>query len=341
MLTIERGRTNVVPPVLLTACVVLLFMRGVSIFYATFYHKAPEKIVAWQQPKALDKSRRDLLSRPSLYFFCDNSNQFNSIMTQLYDNMLFQNREIVSMINESVIPIRVVLNGEKSDALSKSLKNSLRISNTPSVCLALPNGAYVEGTAWQSDRMFVAFLHDAMEHSVRTAGFEAMRNTDWDTACRAFQLDFENKPSDELVDYYGTIYWSIALRHNHNDARAREVLQDALKRNKKALYFDKDDRWPEPCVHFLLGEINWDELKKRAAEYKNKHKYQAETAQYVYAVNLFLEGKTEQAKKELREVAENKDTRYYYSGKFARAELRALGETYPKEEEDNDTESYD
>lgn len=337
MLTIERGRTNVVPLTLLIACIVLFLLRGAVVYYATFFHSVPEKMIAWGQPKPIDKSRTDLLATPRLYFLCDTGDQWNKIFTDIYDSLLFQNREVAALINKTYIPIKVELKGEKSDALSKSIKSTLRATYCPGVYITLPNGAVVDSTTWQSDRMFVAFLKDALRRSSHTAAFEAMRKADWTVACRAFQLDYDAKSIDETVDLYGAIYWSFALRHKNQEEKARKVLEDALRRNKKALIFDKDDTWPEPCVHYLLGDLTHAELMKKAAAYKKKNRYQDETARFVYGVNLLLAGKTELAKTELKKVAENRDSAYYYSGKMARAELRALGENYPEQEEEEES----
>jgi len=254
--------------------------------------------------------------------------------------MLFHNREVAAIIKRSTIPVKVVLKGENSDALSKSLKGSLRVTTTPAICLALPNGKKVDDTSWQSDRMFVAFLKDALKRQSRSAAFEAMRKNDWPLACKAYEIDHKDSANALRVDLYDTIYWSVALRHNNDDTTARKVLEEALARTKKSFKFDQKDNWPEPCVDYLLGNISYDELMKLSATNKTKHSYRDETAHYVCGIKYLLDGNKELAIKELRKIADDRGARYLYSAKFARAELRALGENYPEKDEDDDLSYY-
>jgi hypothetical protein len=336
MRMIEPGRTNVVPLTMLLLCIGLFLSRTAAIFYGAFFQPALDNMISWNQPKPLDKSRRDLLSTPTLYFFCDTSDQVNQIWTQILDNMLFHNQEIATLIKEKMIPVKVVLHGENSDALSKSLKDSLHVTSCPAICLALPNGKLVNSASWQSDRMFVAFLKDGLKRKSYTAALEAMRNNDWVGACRAYEIVQRESKDDIRFDLYDKVYWSIALRHIKDETKARAVLEDALKRTRKSFKLDKKDNWPEPCVDYLLGNLSYDELMKAAAANKKKSNYHDETVHYICGVKYLLDGNDKLARKELRMVAENQGARYLYAAKFARAELRALGEKFPERDDDDD-----
>lgn len=254
--------------------------------------------------------------------------------------MLFHNREIAQLLKEAVIPIKVTLKGENSDALSKSLKNSCHILSTPAFCVTLPNGAIVDSTSWQSDRMFVAYLKDAVKRSLNKAAVEAMKRNDFALACRAFEADYKNNVNNNRFDLYDTMYWSIALRHQKDDTKARNVLIEARDRYSKYFKFDKNDNWPEPCINYMLGEISQEELMKKASEKKEKYSYKEDTARYICGTKFLLEGNVELAKKELKPVADSTSARYHTAAKFARAELRALGEHYPEKAEEDDDSSY-
>lgn len=344
MRMIDPGRTNVVPLTMIAFCIGLLILRTVVIYYGTFYQPAQENMIVWNQPKKMDRSRKDLLSKPTLYFFCDGSDQWNKAITQVAESMLFHNREVAALIEKSVVPVKVVLNGENNDVVSNSLKNALHVSNCPDICVALPNGKRIDRTSWQSDRMFLAFLRDALRMQPRRAAIEAMGRCDWGLACRGFELDHINKADAITVDLYDTMYWAIALRHHKDDGAARKVLEDALARNKTSFKgFVQDDNWPEPCIKFLLGDLTYEELMKVAKDKKKKsrYSYRPETAHYICGANYLLDGKIEPAKKELRIIAKSNTASHLYAAKLARAELRALGEDFPEKDDDYDDDEVE
>lgn len=118
---IETGRTNAIPRTLIILCIGLFVMRAVAVFYGTYSQQAPVNLIAWQQPKPIDKSRRDLLSKPYLYFFFENSDQLHSIIGQVFESMLFQNREVARLIKTEFNPVKVAINEDKPEGVSKSL----------------------------------------------------------------------------------------------------------------------------------------------------------------------------------------------------------------------------
>ncbi len=333
---IEPGRTNAVPRTLIALCIGLFFLRASAVFYGTYYQKTPVNLISWQQPKPIDRSRQDLLSKPTLYFFYDTSDQFHTITAQVFESMLFHNREVARQINSEFIPVKVSLNEEETDALANSLSKSFSVYSFPSVYIALPNGKQVSHTTWNSDRMFQAFLNDSLITAVSKAAAEAMRTADWSLAIKAYERASKENFHGSIPNPSDAINWSIALRHQKNEARAKEVLEAELRKNKLPKIIASKDDWPVPCIDYLLGKISRDELMKKATGESDKYGYKGSTLHYVLGENLLLDGRQEDAIKELRIAAEDTRSPYLYSAKYARAQLRALGEKVPEEKEDED-----
>ncbi len=339
MRMIESGRTNVVPKTLIVLCIGLFLMRAAAVFYGTFFQQPPAKLIAWQEPKPIDKSRRDLLSKPFLYFFYENSDQMQRITAQVFENMLFQNREIAHLIKSEFIPVKVAINDSKNEGVAKSLNQSLSVYHYPAVCIALPNGTEIQSTSWQSDRMFHAFLSEAMTAAISQAANDSMKSGDWETACQAHERASRRQGFSTFTTLSNAISWSIALRHQNNETRAKEVLEAERKRPRVPIAIAGKNDWPTPCADYLLGKISRDELMKKATEEGDKYGYKTNLAAYVCGSDLLLRGKKEEAIKDLKAAAAKRSVSYLYPAIFASAELKAIGEPLP-EADKKDTDNY-
>lgn len=313
-------------------------MRAAAVFYGTFFQQAPIKLIVWQEPKPIDKSRRDLLSKPYLYFFFQNTDQLQSITAQVFESMLFQNREVARLIKTEFNPVKVAINDNKVDGVAKSLRDSFSIYAYPAVYIALPNGKQVHNTSWQSDRMFHAFLRDALMSAITKATVEAMKSGDWALASQAYERANREQHISTWADFNEAIYWSIALRHQKNESRAKEVLQAEQNKHRFPFAPGKDD-WPAPCTDYLLGKISRDDLMKKAIAEGDTRGYKALLVHYVCGADLLLRGQRDEAIKELKLAAMTSNSTYLYPAIFARAELQAIGESVPKVDKDDDDRS--
>src|SRR5262245_40502998 len=137
MLTIEPERANAVPRTLLLLCVVLLILRLGVISYGTWCPPPPPaKLLTWQDPAPVDPDRKDLLSTPMLYYFCNTHDMMNSFWTRLFESALFNNREVVEAINKNFQSVKVDFNPDKPDALAKQLSDKFSVSIYPNVVVA-------------------------------------------------------------------------------------------------------------------------------------------------------------------------------------------------------------
>ncbi|HNB22100.1 MAG TPA: hypothetical protein PKZ32_06780 [Candidatus Melainabacteria bacterium] len=327
---IEPGRTNIVPRTLIALCLVLFCMRAFAIFYGTYSHKSTEKLITWQKPAPIDNSRRDLLSKPTLYFFYENDNQIQKVTAQVFESMLFHNREVGHLVTSEFVPVKVPVTSNNVEP-AKSLSTKLSVYSYPSILITLPNGKRVHRTSWQSDRMFQAFLKDAMANASSKAALEAMQRADWPLACEAYSKAFSFRPHTAFFSKFDSINWAIALRHQHEEAKAKEVLEAAAKKRGLPDFITGKTAWPQPCVDYLLGKISAEELAKKDPE--DKHDYKVPLVRWVIGEKLLLDGKREAAISELKQSAATKEP-YVPAAKYARAQLRQLGEKVADESEE-------
>ena len=333
---IEPGRTNSIPRTMLILCIGLFVMRTAAVLYGTFCQQAPVSLISWQQPKPLDKTRKDLLSKPYLYFFYEESDQLHSITNQVFENMLFHNREIARLIKSEFIPVKVAVAKDKEDGLPKSLSNSFAVYSYPAVYVALPNGKHVQNTSWQSDRMFHAFLSDALLSTITRAANDAMLSADWALACEAYERASHDQRNSNFSNLTEAIFWSIALRHQKNETKAKEVLEAEQRKQKLPSFLAGEGDWPAPCADYLQGKISRDDLVKSVTTQGDKYGYKAVMVHYVCGADLLLRGKKEEAIKDLKLAGAKRSLNYLSSASFACAELRALGDTSPSVERGDD-----
>lgn len=333
---IEPGRTNLIPKTLLGLCIALFIMRASAVFYGTYFQKAPAKAITWQQPKPIDRSRRDLLSKPTLYFFYEDYSPLQKVTAEVFESMLFQNREVARLVKDEFIPVKVAINTSNSEP-AKSLTNTLGVYQYPSIYITLPNGKSIHQVSWQSDRMFHAFLNDALIARAPKAAGAALENLDWALACEAYELAFKEHAYSPYSGICDEIYWSIALRHQNNEAKAKQVLEREWKERRIPEFIRGKEDWPKPCIDYLLGKITAEELEKKAT--LDPHSYKKALSQYVIGENLLLQGKRDEAIKALKLSAEASKAYYMHDSKYARAQLRQLGEKVEDEKEESDLRS--
>ncbi len=333
---IESGRTNAVPKTMIALCIGLFVMRAAAVFYGTCVHQAQVGEIAWQKPKPIDTKSRDLLAKPMLYFFYDSSDQFHTIIAEIYESMLFHNREIANLIEREFTPVKVAMNGEKSDPVAKSLNDGLSVYAYPSIYIALANGQRVQNTTWQSDRMFHAFLADSLDTAKSKAAGAFMMAADWERAVKAYERRNTGAFHGAYSSQWDAICWSFALRHLKNESKAKEVLAAVQGKNQLPKFIAGNEDWPEPCVNYLLGKISKEELKKLASSEGDRYGYKGVLVHYVCGEDLLLKGDKDEAIKELKQAVSDRDSSYNTAANYARGELRCLGVKVPNSKKDVD-----
>ncbi|PWT96886.1 MAG: hypothetical protein C5B53_08800 [Candidatus Melainabacteria bacterium] len=330
----ELGRTNSLPRVMLVSCLILLLLRALVICYGTYFPpKRTQDLLVWQQPKPIEPNRKDLLSTPTLYYFCDEKNLLGIVLTNLFENTLFNNRDVVELIRNNFIPVKVERQENAPHQLFDDLSQKFSCEVFPCMVVTLSNGTKVSYTSWQSDRMLIAILKDALSQCSLSAAQEAMLKGNFGLACQAFakikseKSDLRWTLSDDRLA--NTIHWFFALKHERREKEAAAVLGETLSvwLNR----FPNHERiWPIPCLRYLAGQVSIDDVLKETDQYGGP----LVTAHYVIGVQSELNGDLETARKHLRLAVAKKQDEDRDDYKLARAELRLMGEAVPSSEGD-------
>lgn len=330
MLTIDPDRTNAVPRLMLVSCLLLVFVRAVVIWYGVYFPPPrPQDLLFWQQAKPIDPSRKDLLSTPILYYFCDKSDVFGNIQANVFERSLFNNRDVTELIHNNFIPVKVERLTSAPEPLFDELSQRLSHGMFPCMVVALPDGTSVTYTSWQTDRMLIAVLRDALIEVSRTAAQDAMQKGDFAMAAQSYA-----KHDAQITDHYwamedyrlgNAVHWYIALKHEGKDEEAAKVLEDTLSIWSQR--YPRDQFWPVYCLRYLFGQLSADDLLKVAEKEK-----ELVTAHYLIGVQSKLKGNLGDAKKHLLLAVRKKTDDYREDYKYARMELRLMGEKIPEAE---------
>ncbi|HEY9720318.1 MAG TPA: hypothetical protein V6C69_22755 [Trichormus sp.] len=354
----NQNRTNIVPNVLLITCAVLFAARCAAIAYRTYLPQVlPSRQLVWQQPEKLPDKTQNLLGRPYLYCFTDHSNPVNSVWSDAVAGYLLNNREIVHYMQDNFTLIKVDRIEDKkrdkkydedrqeernaSDREGRStdeneeggivgqLRNRYHAYALFELLVTLPDGTRVDSSTLATDRSLYSILqHAYTEKRFEVAAETAMLNCDFKTACEAYPKIDKSRHSMRLSDSYD-LYWYIALRHEHRDQEARQVLTQALADNSK---YDKD-LYPAVQYRYMLGEVSDDVLADRCGDM---------TAYYLMGEKLLLEGKTKEAMEKFHRAIAKSKMSWSRDYKLARAELVAHGEKVPEKDDDSlSTDQYD
>jgi hypothetical protein len=318
---------------MLVSCLLLLILRAVAIGYGVYFPPPrTQDLLVWQQAKPIDPNRTDLLSTPTLYYFCDQKDILGTVLTQLFENSLFNNRDLVNFIRNNFIPVKVERRTDAPQEPFDELFQKLSYEICPSLVVALPNGTRVHYTSWQSDRMLLAVLRDGLEECPLAAAQYGMKKGKFDLACQGFAKYYAKKmdlPWARFDDRLSkAIHWYFALRHEKRDKEANELVNKMLKDWHKN--FRDDTSWPVPCLRYLIGQIPADDVVKLAG----KGKSELTTAHYAIGVQSELNGDVKNAKDHLHLAIFRRPESDRDDYNYARTELRLMGETLPKTEDD-------
>jgi hypothetical protein len=315
---------------MLVSCLLLVFVRAIVICFGVYFPPPrPQDQLVWLQAKPIDPSRKDLLSTPMLYYFCDKGDVFGMIQANVFEHSLFNNRDVTQLIHNNFIPVKVERLTNTPDPVFDELSQRLSHGVFPCMVVALPDGTSVTYTSWQTDRMLIAVLKDALVESSRTAAQDAMQKGDFAMAAQSYA-----KHDSQISDHYwaiedyrlgNAVHWYIALKHEGRDKEAAKVLEDTLSIWSQR--YPRDQVWPVFCLRYLFGQLPAEDLLKQAEKDK-----ETVTANYLIGVQSKFKGNLGEAKKHLLLAVCKRENNYRDDYKYARTELRLMGEKIPEEE---------
>jgi hypothetical protein len=319
MRMIDSSRTNALPLWLLVLCVLLFFVRTGLIIYGSFFVPPKPNVVQWAKPQPIDDNRRDLLSKPTLYYFSDMRSLSSRFVDNLAQQSMLNNREVIHSLESDFVPVRVERREDQDDEVISSLIEKMNVDSYPYVVVCLPDGTRVSSSSWQSDRMFKAYLQDVQHQCIEEAAYQAMEIGNFPVASEAFSRFLTVATDLDKKSSWPYLYSWVALQHQKKDREAQEIIDRGLQICEKA----NEDKWPVPCMKFLAGKINAAEVMKACNKDGDTG---AVSAFHYFAAEKFLaEGLIDEAKKEFRDTLK-KGSDSYRQVLFARKELKLMGE---------------
>lgn len=327
---IETQRTNIVPPKLLLLCLGLMIFRLFFIAYSTYFpSESPANTIVWQSAVPLDRNRKDLLTKPDLYYFCDRSDKMQEMISKVGEGFLFNNRQVVQFLKNNFRLTKIEHQNEDNEVVAK-LRDQLSVYMYPTITITLVDGTRVNSCSWQTDRGFMVFMEDALRDRYAIAARRGLLTGNYHIACEALatlkQLpEHVNVQAAFLSSDDPAIYQYIALRHLKRDAEAQTVLQQALIEQNKT-YGEKRT----VALQFLLGQITQSQYVAQIKDTSTPTRIH-----YLCAEKNLFDGNLKLAKTEFHLAVANKNDLFSDDYKYACTELKALGETIPSEEKED------
>ena len=260
MVKIEAGSAISTPVWLLAAALLFLALRcGLSLMESMNPPKASAEI-NWRDVEKITDSE----TNGSKFFFYDFTADWCAPCQQM-DKTAFQSKDIVSLLNDEFIPVKVVDRKReegKNSVKVQELEDAYSVQAFPSLVIALPNGAKVIDHLGMANTQGVRkLLQEALTVLPYHRGKEEMIAGDVHAAAKSFSSFLIAQKWQHWRCVYAAIFGSIAKREIGEDAEADTLIKDALREVHEQTF-------PYPILQYLGGKISFDELLKTASESK-------------------------------------------------------------------------
>jgi hypothetical protein len=306
MLKTDPHDTAATPLWMISLSIVVLALRIGFMAYDSAHKRPYEELVKWQPNVATSAT---ITGKPLLYYF--DTAWSNACRDLEHDS--FQNTEIVSVINDKFVPIRitdVAVEKGKNPREIQDLETKYTITTFPSLVIALPDGTWVsELDGSMKHRAVQRFFSRQMDFLDFYAGREAFAQGKFDQAQTLFgQYIAKSDPSDTNHFLYASVWRYACLKYVGKDNDAKACLDAALK------VATKDSAWPSAFIKYLAGKATYDEMTKENDP----------TMHATLAIISYAEHKDEECAQHLETVLSNKFYRTYFEYRAARYVLSQL-----------------
>jgi thiol-disulfide isomerase/thioredoxin len=242
---LSEGRTTSAPKVLLAVALTFFVLRIGATVFDNVRTKEKDPI-DWKTETYLDQAVTAPNGRLLLLWFtadwCGPCKTLNE--------MVFHNRDVVRVINDKFIPIKIVdrkkEDGKNSDRV-QLLESNFGLYVFPTLVVALPTKG-MESVDTQLGGGTARSCIDFFKHAIGDAPFDEgigeLANGEAERGIATLQqwLPTSNPTGDRTI--YGALYLSAAYVAQGHDDRARQVLNECSIRNK-------DGIWPRPLLKYM------------------------------------------------------------------------------------------
>ncbi len=323
---IDSERTNIVPVGLWGLCAFLILARAACITYDSYVIPPPVNLVSWQKLEPMNADSTNLLGLPTLLYFADSSDGVDKIKCHLFESTILKNREVAKAMKSNFKCVKVELGG-KQNTVGQALAKQMRVTSTPEIVAALPNGQVIGTSQLQlTDRLFVSALNDVLSRRYKQAGDIFMRRADFANARAAYKKYLTCHGMSSSSTVFAEIRYYIACKSLGLNAEAEQILAKHPKEQESSCS-------AIPCLDYFRGSITADQLWSDYGKY-----YNPTTVKYVVGMKQLFDGNKQESVKNLLWVAQ-RGTLGNPDFKNARAQLTILGAEVPPEPEEDESDS--
>ena len=277
-----EGPTRSMAPLMVCIAGALLLSRLSLYVYEHYHPPVATEEIQWKSAESL-VPLADLNARPYLLWFtaawCG--------PCKLQEQSSFCNKEIVHLINQNFIPVRIT-DRKKEDGKNRpkvqASEGRYRIFAFPTLVTALPDSDYTEieqQAGFLSNESTVSFLQQSLKDLNFEKGIQLLVQNKHKESASLMSQWLQNGASWQSTESVnGALYLSVAYLFMKDEAKARAVLTDARAKAKI-----KD--WPLPLLDYL------DKSPEKLIESAEDDPYQLSCAHYFAAAQLlFLKADT-------------------------------------------------
>lgn len=242
---LSEGRTTSPPKILLAIALVLFILRISSTIYDHVRPKEKDPI-DWKTEKYLEQA----IKAPNgklilLWFTADWCAPCKTLQASV-----FHNSEVVKVINEKFIPVKIVdrkkEDGKNSDVV-QILESKFRLYVFPTLIVALPTPELDTVDTELGGGSALSCL-DFFAHAIKDApfndGISRLAAGDTERAIEIFKQWLPSTLRTNERSIYASLYLSAAyVIHGDND-EAKSVLEESETHSK-------DHSWPRPLINYL------------------------------------------------------------------------------------------
>lgn len=315
----EPGSTTAIPLPLVVTMVVLLAVRiGVATYESIHPPKATSEI-KWERLAKVDFSR-EIDGQPILLDF---SADWCSPCKML-EQTTFCNKEIVDTIEKDRFRTIKIVDRKKEDGFNpesiQGLQDRYDVSSFPTLIVTLSNGADVTtkvGTPKPSEMK--EFLREALILRKYTIGKEFLLAGRYAEGAKTFKNFIE----ENNWKHYRCNY-SALMGAQCEFLQGRKA--DGLELIKLAKEKITDDDFPYPLYEYYLGDIDYNQLVKKAGDNKTDRGMMHASL----AISSFAEKDYKHTHEHLNWILKN-SPKYYFEYRVAEAFLLRMGDAISAE----------
>ncbi len=244
-------------PAWLVLLVVVLLVSRAFIGVMEHFYQHDVSGINWLAASKADLSGRSYQPKLVFYSFTaadnDSCNKMNTTS--------FLSREIVSIVNEQFVPVRIqnieVLDDSEASKLIAELQQKFAVFVYPTIVVTLPSGKVIEshGT-YIGPKSLMALLQRCLKKAKYVEALDYLAHAKYYQATKAFREWLRTMPGNSKESANGRLYCALAYKMLSDMSEARNILGSLVSESSDS----SGKNIANLLGHFLVGDIGVDEL---------------------------------------------------------------------------------